>query len=81
MGDIGQQVEAFSVPSVLMTRTYKSQKMLAALSELQACVKGKIGEIQDEPGTHPAWQAVDPSAEVLWDKVFKTVDPTVVQQP
>jgi uncharacterized protein len=71
MDDIGQSIEALGVDSILFTRSYRTPKMLDALSELQNCVREKIYEIQDTPGTHPVWQRIDPSREVKWDKTFK----------
>ncbi len=74
MGKTGQAIKALGVDSILFTRTYRTDKMVNALAELQSCVKEKIYEIQDTPGTHPVWQTIDPSRSVKWDKVFKKTD-------
>lgn len=70
MGQTGQQISALSVDSLLMTRTYKTPEMVNALAELQKCVQDNIFLIQDTPGTHPAWQTIDPSREMKWDNLF-----------
>lgn len=71
MGANGQRIDALTVNALLMTRTYRTDKMIGALAELQSCVREKIFEIQDTPGTHPAWQMIDPNAEMLWDNIFQ----------
>ncbi len=70
LGENGQRIDTLTVNALLMTRTYRTPEMINALAELQACLRAKIFEIQDTPGTHPAWQMIDPSAEMLWDNVF-----------
>jgi hypothetical protein len=71
MGANGQRIDALTVNAYLMTRTYRTPEMINALAELQACVRENIFLIQDTPGTHPAWQMIDPSIEMLWDNVFE----------
>jgi hypothetical protein len=71
MGENGQRIDALTVNALLMTRTYRTDRMIGALAELQDCVRNRIFEIQDTPGTHPAWQMIDPMAEMLWDNVFE----------
>lgn len=70
LGTNGQRTDALTVNALLMTRTYRTPEMIGALSELQACVRENIFTIQDTPGTHPAWQMIDPNAEMLWDNIF-----------
>jgi TRAP-type uncharacterized transport system substrate-binding protein len=70
-GANGQRIDALTVNALLMTRTYRTPEMINALAELQACVQENIFLIQDTPGTHPAWQAIDPNAEMLWDNLFQ----------
>lgn len=70
LGETGQSLKALSVDSILMTRTYRTPKMVNALAAVQACVKEKIFEIQDTPGTHAAWQGIDPSRQPKWDNLF-----------
>jgi len=70
MGANGQRINALTVNAYLMTRTYRTPEMVNALAELQACVRENIYLIQDTPGTHPAWQAIDPSIDMLWNNVF-----------
>jgi hypothetical protein len=70
MGQTGQVLEALAVDAILFTRTYHTPKMINALKGLQACVRAKIHEIQDTPGTHPVWQSIDPERDMKWDKVF-----------
>lgn len=71
LGANGQAIEALSVDSILFTRKYTIPKMVNALAELQACVRKKIGEIQDTGTTHPVWQQIDPARLIKWDNIFK----------
>ena len=64
MGKTGQSIDALAVDAILFTRTYRTPKMVQALGELQSCVKEKIYEIQDTPGTHQVWQ------NMKWDNLF-----------
>lgn len=70
LGETGQRMNALAVDALLMTRTYRTDDMIGALAELQSCVRNKIYEIQDTPGTHPAWQGIDPNRDMLWDNQF-----------
>ena len=70
LGATGQTLETLKVDAVLMTRTYRTPKMIEALSELKSCLQEKIYEIQDTPGTHAAWQGMDLTRDMKWDNVF-----------
>lgn len=66
----GQQIEALAVDALLFAWEYKSPKFVAALAELQSCVRDNILRFQEEPGMHPAWRRIDPSREMRWENVF-----------
>jgi TRAP-type uncharacterized transport system substrate-binding protein len=59
-------VPSVSTDAVFVTREYKTQKMLGALSDFRRCATKAIPEIKETLGTHPKWQAVDPSNHGKW---------------
>ncbi len=71
MGKTGQSLNVFGVDAMMFTRVYRTPKMLNALAEFKTCVREKIFEIQDTPGTHPVWQSIDPTRPMKWDNVFE----------
>ena len=59
-------VPTVATDALLVTRAYKTPKMLDGLLGLRKCVLTHLDEIKETTGTHPAWQAVDPSNVGKW---------------
>jgi TRAP-type uncharacterized transport system substrate-binding protein len=70
LGQSGQAVQALAVDAILFTRKFDKPEMVAALAELQSCVRENISEFRDTLGTHPAWQRIDPAREMKWSNLF-----------
>ncbi|MBY0538474.1 transporter substrate-binding domain-containing protein [Patescibacteria group bacterium] len=70
LGQSGQAVQALSVDAILFTRKFDKPEMVAALAELQSCVRENITEFRDTLGTHPAWQRIDPDRDMKWSNLF-----------
>lgn len=51
-------VPTIATEAVLVTRTYKTEKMTSALAAFRACVFANLDELKETTGTHPAWQGV-----------------------
>lgn len=62
-----QGVPTVSIDALLVTREYKTEKMVSALGRFRQCVLGKIDELKETTGTHPAWQSVDPANHGRWN--------------
>jgi len=62
-----QGVQTVSIDALLVTREYKTEKMVSALGRFRQCVLGKIDELKETTGTHPAWQTVDPNNRGRWN--------------
>ena len=59
-------VPTVSTDALLVTRSYKTARMLAPLRYLRACALEHLDEIKETTGTHPAWQAVDAANKGKW---------------
>jgi hypothetical protein len=59
-------ITTVSTDALLVTREYKTAKMIDSLASFRGCVIGKIDEMKEATGTHPAWQAVDPANKGKW---------------
>jgi len=59
-------VPTVSTDTLLMTRNYTTPAMVNALARFRSCVLGKLDEIKETVGTHPAWQAVDAANKGTW---------------
>lgn len=64
MGAAG--VTTVSTDALFVTREYKTDKMVQSLARFRACALGKVEELKETTGTHPAWQAVDPGNKGKW---------------
>lgn len=51
-------VETIAVPAVLVTRDYKTPRMVNALIDFRECVLNRLDEIRETTGTHAKWQQV-----------------------
>lgn len=59
-------VTTMSTEALMVSREYKTPKMLASLGAFRSCVLGKVDEIKDTTGSHPAWQGVDVNNKGKW---------------
>lgn len=59
-------VPTVATDALLVTREYKTEKMVGALASFRSCVLGKVDELKETTGTHPAWQAVDAANRGKW---------------
>lgn len=59
-------VPTVATDALLVTREYKTPKMIGALASFRSCVQGKVDELKETTGTHPAWQAVDAANRGKW---------------
>jgi TRAP-type uncharacterized transport system substrate-binding protein len=62
----GRAVDTLGARALLVTRTWRSDEMLAQLGALRACLVSNIPRIQDATDTHPAWQDVNVSDKGTW---------------
>lgn len=62
-----QGVPTVAIDALLVTREYKTEKMVGALGRFRQCVLSKIDELKETTGTHPAWQSVDPANRGTWN--------------
>lgn len=59
-------VPTVATDALLVTREYKTERMVGALASFRGCVLGKVDELKETTGTHPAWQAVDAANRGKW---------------
>lgn len=59
-------LQTVSTDALFVTREYKTQKMVEGLARFRACALAKVDELKETTGTHPAWQAVEPSNRGKW---------------
>lgn len=59
-------IKTLATEANLVTRGYKTPKMVAALSAFRSCALAQIPEIKEATGTHKKWQAVDPENRGKW---------------
>lgn len=52
--------------AVLVSREYKSPKMVESLSKLRECILTNATELAETSGNHPAWQHVDVANKGKW---------------
>lgn len=64
MGAAG--VSTVSTDALFVTREYKTAKMVDSLARFRACILGKLDELKETTGTHPAWQGVDANNKGKW---------------
>lgn len=62
-----QGVQTVSIDALLVTREYKTERMVSSLGRFRNCVLTKIDELKETTGTHPAWQTVDPANKGRWN--------------
>lgn len=62
----GRAVDTLSEQALLVTRTWRSDEMLNKFAALRACFAKKMPSIQDQQGTHPAWQSIDANEHGKW---------------
>lgn len=54
----GGTASTVSVQSLVVTREYKSAKMVSALSSFKNCVLGNLDDIRETTGNHASWRKV-----------------------
>lgn len=59
-------VSTVSTDAILVSREYKTPKMIESLSKLRKCIMDNAAEIAETDGTHPAWQSVDVTNQGKW---------------
>jgi uncharacterized protein len=64
MGAAG--VTTVSTDALLVTREYKTERMLTSLGRFRACALRQLDELKETTGTHPAWQGVDAANKGKW---------------
>jgi TRAP-type uncharacterized transport system substrate-binding protein len=57
-----------SVRSVLVTRDYRSAKMIASLKSLRDCAAANLDDLKETAGMHAAWQTVNLDDYSAWPK-------------
>lgn len=60
-------VKTVSVDALLVSRQYRSPRMITNLHNLRSCIIDNVYDLQDRLGTHPKWQAVDPKYKGKWN--------------
>lgn len=63
----GKAVDTISTQALLVSRTFRSDDMVANLAKLRACFVANVPKLQDKDGTHPKWQDVDPTSRGKWE--------------
>lgn len=61
-----QGITTVATDALLVTRDYKTARMLEALSKFRACALAKIDDLKETLGTHPKWQSVDVNNHGKW---------------
>lgn len=64
MGAAG--IPTVATDALFVTREYKTAKMTESLGKFRACALSKVEDLKETTGTHPAWQAVDPTNRGKW---------------
>lgn len=59
-------IKTLATEANLVTRGYKTPKMVAALSAFRSCALAQIPEIKEATGTHKKWQAVEVDNRGKW---------------
>lgn len=59
-------VPTVATDALLVTREYRTARMTSALAAFRGCVHGRVDELKETTGTHPAWQAVDAANRGRW---------------
>lgn len=59
-------VDTLASPALMVTRSWKSDEMIAKLAGLRSCFYKNLPKIQDQTGTHPAWQSVLELDQAKW---------------
>lgn len=62
----GRAVDTLGARALLVTRTWKSEEVIASLSKLRTCFQKNLGKIQDTTGVHAAWEGVDAEDRGPW---------------
>lgn len=59
-------IKSMATEANLVTREYKTPKMVAALSAFRSCALSAIDELKETTGTHKKWQAVQSDNKGKW---------------
>lgn len=66
MGQGGSGVQTIATESLFVTRAYKTEKYVQALSSLRKCFKTSLPELQEETGKHKKWASVNAENTGKW---------------
>lgn len=56
-----------SAQALVLTRQYKSPKMVAPQRALRQCVLDNLDELKETPGRHRKWREVNPDDHGTWE--------------
>lgn len=59
--------KTLSTAAVIVTRPYKTQKMIALQSQFRTCFYEHLAELQETTGMHRKWSEVDPEDHGPWE--------------
>lgn len=62
-----QPVTTVSVPCLLVSRVYKSKKMVTALTTMRTAFYNNLDTLKETPGNHKKWQDVSPDEHGPWN--------------
>lgn len=60
-------IKTLSSQAVILTRQYKSPKMIALQSKFRECFYKNLVELQETPGLHRKWTEVNPADHGTWE--------------
>lgn len=65
--NLGQTgVATVATDALLVTRQYRTPAMSAMLARVRSCFRLRLPELQEKPGNHAKWQAVDVNRRPRW---------------
>jgi len=67
-------VDTISADCLIVTRNYKSPRIIAALLKLRQAIYDHLTDMQEQVGFHKAWQKVDPANKGKWPWFTGTQD-------
>lgn len=61
-----QPVSTVCAKCLVVTKEYKSKRMITALDKFRQDILNNLDEIKERPGNHPKWAQVDPTKHGSW---------------
>ena len=76
------QITTVAADALLVTKNYKTPKMIAALGKFRECFYAHLEEMKETTGLHPKWQLVDAANQGKWTwfEIPTAADPVPVKQ-